>query len=145
MTVVRAMRESDLSAVAGLEKKIFSRPWSRQGFLDALCRSDTVFLAAEEAGEIVGYIGMYAAIPEGEITNVAVAPEKRGRGIGGMLLGEMKKKAAGMGVQRLLLEVRVSNRDAIRLYEKNGFLRCGIRKNFYDAPKEDAYIMINGQ
>ena len=93
----------------------------------------------------VTYIGMYLSIDEGEITNVAVSPEMRCHGIGGMLLAEAKKEAESRSVGRIVLEVRCSNDSAIRLYERNGFVNHGVRKGFYELPKEDAYIMIYGQ
>ena len=106
---------------------------------------NTVFLVAEENNKILGYIGMYLSIDEGEITNVAVSPEMRCHGIGGMLLAEAKKEAESRSVGRIVLEVRCSNDSAIRLYERNGFVNHGVRKGFYELPKEDAYIMIYGQ
>ena len=104
-----------------------------------------IFLVAEEDGAICGYIGMYLSIDEGEITNVAVLPAKRGSGVGSMLLKHALACAAQEEIVQVVLEVRVSNEPAIRLYEKYGFKHCGIRKGFYDFPKEDAYIMILGR
>ena len=113
--------------------------------MDSLSLPNTVFLVAEENNKILGYIGMYLSIDEGEITNVAVSPEMRCHGIGGMLLAEAKKEAESRSVGRIVLEVRCSNDSAIRLYERNGFVNYGVRKGFYELPKEDAYIMIYGQ
>lgn len=145
MSMVRAMRSGDVPAVAELEAQIFSQPWSAQGFLDALALPDTVFLVAEEKHRILGYIGMYLSIDEGEITNVAVAPDARRQGVGQELLLQIKREAKQRAVGRLVLEVRTSNEGAIALYEKNGFSVAGVRKGFYERPKEDAYIMIYGQ
>lgn len=145
MITIRPMQMKDTAAVAAIEREIFSQPWSRQGFVDALNLGNTVFLTAEEGGRIVGYLGMYLSLDEGEITNVAVAAKERCRGIGGMLLAQAKKEAERRSAARLVLEVRVSNGSAIRLYERNGFTNRGIRNGFYEFPKEDAYIMIFGQ
>lgn len=145
MITVRAMRKEDVAAVAKLEAQIFSQPWSAQGFWDALALSDTVFLVAEEGNRILGYCGMYLTIDEGEITNVAVDSGERCRGVGQELLIQMQKEAKHRGITRLVLEVRVSNHSAIRLYERNGFSIAGVRKGFYECPREDAYIMICGQ
>ena len=127
---------------AQLEKEIFSQPWSEQGFLDALAMEQNIFFVAEDDGEICGYIGMYQALDEGEITNVGVSPEKRNAGIGWKLMQAALDAAKEQGIERVVLEVRVSNASAIHLYEKCGFANCGIRKGFYDFPKEDAYIML---
>lgn len=145
MTEIRTMTAEDVDAVATLEAQIFSQPWSRQGFLDAIELADTVFLVAEENAEIAGYIGMYVCLDEGEITNVAVSEDVRRRGIGGMLIRAIQKEAVQREVRQIVLEVRVSNEHAIRLYEHTGFVKQGVRKGFYDLPKEDAYIMIYGQ
>ncbi len=145
MIAVRTMQVKDIETVAKLEEAIFSQPWSHKGFLDALNLSHTVFLVAEEDGKILGYIGMYFSMDEGEITNIAVDPVARCHGIGGMLLGEMIKEAERRSIAKIVLEVRVSNESAIRLYERHGFMKRGIRKGFYEFPKEDACIMIHGQ
>lgn len=145
MIEIRLMRESDADEVAAIEKHAFSQPWSRQGFLDSLQLEHAVFLVAEEEQHVLGYIGMYVSFDEGEITNVAVNPDVRCRGIGAMLIQAMKKEANLRGVTQIVLEVRVSNERAIRLYERNGFVHQGIRKGFYDMPREDAYIMLYRQ
>lgn len=145
MITIRKMQVKDALSVSRIEQEIFSKPWSYQGFVDALNLGNTVFLVAEEEEKIAGYIGMYMSLDEGEITNVAVGAKMRQRGIGGMLLSEIKKEAERRSIARIVLEVRVSNDSAIRLYERNGFKNCGVRKGFYELPKEDAYIMIYGQ
>ena len=86
-------------------------------------------------------MGIYCTLDEGEITNVAVAPAARRRGIARALLTELKQQLACRNVARIVLEVRVSNEPAIRLYEQMGFSVLGVRKNFYEKPTEDAYIM----
>ena len=139
------MTEEDCKKAAELEKEIFSQPWSEQGFLDALAREENIFLVAEEAGELCGYLGMYQSLDEGEITNVAVKAEKRNAGIGFLLIQAVIEAAKQQQINQIILEVRVSNASAIHLYEKCGFINCGIRKGFYDFPKEDAYIMIYSQ
>lgn len=145
MITIRKMQVKDALSVSRIEQEIFSKPWSYQGFVDALNLGNTVFLVAEEEEKIAGYIGMYMSLDEGEITNVAVGAKMRQRGIGEMLLSEIKKEAERRSIARIVLEVRVSNDSAIRLYERNGFKNCGVRKGFYELPKEDAYIMIYGQ
>lgn len=145
MITIRKMQVKDALSVSRIEQEIFSKPWSYQGFVDALNLGNAIFFVAEEEGKIAGYIGMYMSLDEGEITNVAVTAKMRQRGIGGMLLSEMKKEAERRSIAKIILEVRVSNAGAIRLYERNGFKNCGIRKGFYELPKEDAYIMMYGQ
>ena len=139
------MTVQDCHAVAELEKKIFSLPWSEEGFKSAVLMVQNIFLVAEDAGELCGYIGMYSSVDEGEITNVGVAPDRQNQGIGWKLVQAALSMAKQQGLTQIILEVRVSNASAIHLYEKCGFVNCGIRKGFYDFPKEDAYIMICNQ
>lgn len=145
MICVRRMCPEDAAEAAALEEQIFSQPWSKKGFLDALNLPNTIFLVAEEDGGLAGYIGMYISLDEGEITNVAVAPQFRRQGVGTQLIAEIRREAAARGVTSIVLEVRVSNEAAILLYEKCGFGSCGVRKGFYELPKEDARIMVCGQ
>lgn len=139
---IRKMTAEDVEAVAGLEAQIFSMPWSVQGFADTLCREDVLFLVAREAGELLGYVGVYCAADEGEITNVAVAQAARRQGVGGALLDALIEALAAREIFRIVLEVRVSNEPAIGLYGQRGFQIVGTRKNFYEKPTEDAYVMV---
>ena len=139
---IREMTALDVEAVAQLEADIFSMPWSEQGFADTLCREDILFLVAYEKEQLLGYVGVYCTAEEGEITNVAVTPSARRGGVGRALLRELIKKLAQSGIYRIVLEVRVSNEPAIRLYEQEGFAVVGTRKNFYEKPTEDAYVMV---
>ena len=139
---IREMTVDDVEAVAALEADIFSMPWSKQGFADTLCREDVLFFVAREDERVLGYVGVYCTADEGEITNVAVAKDARRRGVGQALLQLLIEKMAQRGITRIVLEVRVSNDPAIRLYERHGFLVVGTRKNFYEKPVEDAYVMV---
>lgn len=138
---IRQMTEKDVPTVALIERDCFSEPWSEQGFLDGMDNFTVFFAAEDDRGNVVGYIGMYLMKPEGEITNVAVAKEVRGRGIGAALVAAMQQWAAEHGIERIVLEVRVSNAPAIHVYEEKGFITIGVRKNFYRLPTEDASIM----
>ncbi len=140
--MIRRMQEADIVAVAALEAQIFSMPWSADGFADTLPREDVLFLVAYEADALLGYAGVYCTSDEGEITNVAVAPAARKKGIARALLLELKEQLAALGIGRIVLEVRVSNEAAIRLYEQMGFSTLGTRKGFYEKPPEDAYVMV---
>uniref|UniRef100_UPI0040570DE0 ribosomal protein S18-alanine N-acetyltransferase n=1 Tax=Agathobacter sp. TaxID=2021311 RepID=UPI0040570DE0 len=153
--LIRNMTLEDIPQAAELEAQCFSLPWSEKSFRDSLQRKDTIFLVCEQEcaevlqegqkisdKKIIGYIGMYFSFEEAEITNVAVSPCHRGKGVGMILLQKAKEAAKEQGAERILLEVRVSNRPAISLYEKSGFSRIGIRKNFYERPDEDADIML---
>jgi len=162
---VRPAIESDTEAVAAIEAACFSEPWSSKAFDDVLYREDVVFLVAEirsdkeaetGAGEmmpeenvgtsgtsvIAGYVCMYMAADEGEITNVAVAGDSRGAGIGSALLDNLTDRAKEHGIEKIFLEVRESNAPAIALYTKYDFEQNGLRKNFYRNPTENAILMV---
>ncbi len=137
----RLMKPEDIAQTAMLEQKIFSMPWSEQSFIDSLNNPDTIYFVAEEGGVIYGYCGLYILFETGELTNVAVSPEKRTQGIAGRLLKEIFTQAEKQGVTDVMLEVRESNHAAISLYKKFGFVPEGIRSDYYDMPKENALIL----
>lgn len=147
MIVIRTMSERDSSAVWELEKKCFSVPWSEESIRAMFSEKGYWNLTARDDGSLVGYIGMKAVLDEADITNVAVDPDRRRQGIGKMLLRELLAKAGDMGIRQIFLEVRVSNTAARALYEQAGFRTVDVRKNYYEKPKEDAYIMVweNGE
>ena len=138
---IRRMQPSDLPQVCDIEKENFSLPWSEKSFSDSMERNDTVFLVALADDEIAGYIGCYCIAGEGEITNVAVKSSYRRNGIGGMLLEKLYEEGALLDTKEFFLEVRESNEAAIALYSRQGFVKEGIRKNFYEQPVENALIM----
>lgn len=141
MTEIKRMTPQDAAEVAELEKKIFSLPWSEEGFLSSLKQPDTLYLVVREDEKLVGYCGLLQSFDEADITNVAVSEVCRGKGIGYQMLTELMRRGRERGIARFTLEVRVSNASAIHLYEKLGFASVGIRKNFYERPREDAMIM----
>ena len=138
--IFRRMEQTDLDKVVKLEQEIFSTPWSRTSFQESLEKPYSHFFVAEEQ-EIVGYCGIHNLGGDGELTNVAVDKEWRGKHIAHSMLEFAMLEAEKEGVEAFTLEVRVSNTPAIKLYEKLGFVNQGIRKNFYENPIEDAMIM----
>lgn len=138
---ISEMLPEDAAAVAALEREIFAMPWSENGFLSSLQSPDTLYLTVREGGRIVGYCGLLQSFDEADITNVAVSPQIRGRGVGYRMLKELMERGQKRGIRRFTLEVRMSNDPAIQLYRKLGFESVGVRKNFYEKPREDAVIM----
>lgn len=139
--IIREMTEEDLVQVVEIEKETFSQPWSKEGFLGSLKEKSTLYLCTEIDGKIAGYCGLLQVLDEADITNVAVASEFRRQGIARQMLQELLRRGLGRGIKNFTLEVRESNLSAQKLYEQLGFENCGIRKNFYDFPKENAVIM----
>lgn len=145
MIEIREMQWDDLDQVMEIENACFSNPWTETGFFSFLIREDTLFLVAQDEEEILGYCGIVMVQDEGDIMNVAVAEKARNRGIGGMLMLALTQKTKENGINKIFLEVRESNLPAIHLYEKMGFAANGRRKNYYEAPREDAILMMREQ
>jgi ribosomal-protein-alanine N-acetyltransferase len=138
----RNMRLDDLDEVCQVEKKSFPTPWSREAFHNELTQNHFArYMVVEMEGKVVGYCGMWLIVDEAHITNLALLPDFRGKGIGESLLKEMMRMAQWFGTKKMTLEVRVSNESAQRLYEKLGFEKRGTRPNYYTDNMEDAFIM----
>lgn len=139
--IVRKATLSDIPAVAALERAEFP-DGADEGMLTRLWETDDgVILAAGEGDALLGYVWARFVLDEGEIGNIAVAPERRRCGVGAALLGALFAESERRGAAVLRLEVRGSNLAARRLYEKNGFETVGKRKNYYEKPTEDAILM----
>ena len=139
--IIRRLQENDIEAISRIEQASFSMPWSPQDFADLLNRPYCTYLVAEVDGILAGSCGMTKLGNEGNIDNVVVAEEFRGRGIAQRLMQELIADGEARGMEAFTLEVRVSNAAAIHVYEKMGFVSEGIRPGFYEKPKEDAMIM----
>ena len=131
-----------LEALEALEQACFSLPWTRDMLLSQLPDENHEFLAAEdESGKLLGYVGMMCVLDEGYISNVAVDPACRRQGIGDLLIRELLARAEKRDLSFVTLEVREHNAPAIALYRKHGFSPVGLRKNYYEAPVENAILM----
>jgi len=140
--IIRKAVLEDAAAMAALDAECFTAPWSRQAFEQELSVNEAAFyLIAAMGDEIVGYAGLWAILDEGHITNIAVHPAHRRKGLGEMLLAELIRISEENGTASHTLEVRASNKPAIRLYEKFNFKVGGIRKEYYEDDREDALIL----
>ena len=135
------MDESHLSQVAQIEIQCFSTPWSENALREELTNSFARFYVALCDGQVVGYMGAHNVVGEVYITNVAVSPQFRRRGIAEALIKNLMDVTLSEGAEFLTLEVRKSNAGAIGLYSKMGFETVGERKGFYENPREDALLM----
>lgn len=130
------MSETHLSALAELEKQCFSSPWSEEALREELQNPCAHFYVALCDAKVAGYLGCHHIGGEGFVTNIAVFPAFRRNGIARALIGA----ALDAPIDRLSLEVRVSNEAAIALYASLGFVNEGRRPHFYTHPDEDAFI-----
>lgn len=137
--IIRMSREH-LDAVAEIEQISFSDPWSVES-LELMLGEQAMGLVALEDGRVLGYVGMMCVLDEGQIINVATHPDSRRRGVGRALMIAIEQSAKERGIVFLSLEVRESNAAARSLYSSLGWVECGIRKNFYSKPTENACIM----
>ncbi|MCD8241315.1 MAG: ribosomal protein S18-alanine N-acetyltransferase [Lachnospiraceae bacterium] len=135
------MEKADVPRVAELERSCFTTPWSEQSLRESFEKAEYLFLVCEEQGVIAGYGGLLQVGDEADILDIAVAENCRGRGIGTAILGELLARGRARKAQAFTLEVRVSNHAAIHIYEKLGFVSEGLRKDFYEKPREDAVIL----
>ena len=141
MTIVN-VTASLLDQVEELEKACFSLPWTWEMLMSQLPDDEHEFLAAvDESGKLLGYVGMMTVLDEGYISNVAVEPGCRRQGVGEALIRELLERCRMRQLSFVTLEVREHNEPAIALYSKPGFVPVGLRKNYYEAPKENALLM----
>lgn len=138
---VRAMRPADLDQVMLIERRSFTAPWEESTFRGLMRRPSAALLVAEFGEELAGYSVMWFAADEGELGDIAVTPERRGTGVGRLLLRESIAVAVSRGTRALYLEVRESNAVARALYVAFGFAVVGVRKQYYTEPVEDAIVM----
>lgn len=134
------MDESHLKDLALLEKQCFSVPWSESALRAELSKENSRFFVAITKNEVSGYIGANNILGEVYIDNIAVFYNYREFGIGTALLKHLINASEKENCDFLTLEVRESNTPARRLYEKLGFENVGVRKNFYEKPREDGII-----
>lgn len=136
------MSADDIDAVMQVERLSYPFPWSAGNFRDCL-GSGYYACLLEEADRLAGYAVMSMAAGEAHVLNICTHPERRGRGVGRALLHTLEQVARENGIELMLLEVRASNRVAIRLYESMGFNELGYRNNYYPDHngREDAVVM----
>lgn len=138
---IRRMEQEDIPEAAEIEKISFTRPWTKSIFKAVLLLPYAAYYVAEEDNRIVGVCGVKKIFEEGDISNVAVHPEYRGRGICRRMLETLIREAREDGVEAFTLEVRAGNAAAVHLYESLGFRTEGVRPRFYEDPVEDGLIM----
>ncbi|HEX7058751.1 MAG TPA: ribosomal protein S18-alanine N-acetyltransferase [Solirubrobacterales bacterium] len=136
---VRRLSYSDLPAVIAIERRSFPTPWSLAMFVLELSKPSGICLAASAGDELLGYLVCSRYDQVWHLMNVAVAPERRRSGVAGRLISQLFEE--GHGELPFTLEVRVSNHQAIAMYERFGFRSAGIRPRYYHDNGEDALIM----
>jgi ribosomal-protein-alanine N-acetyltransferase len=139
---LRRLELGDLDAIERIERASYPTPWSRSMFASELAKPSSLsFGAVDETGTLVGYLVLSRYVDAWHVMNVAVDPERRREGIASALLQRLLELTKDDALRGYTLEVRTSNHGAIRLYERFGFRRKGIRRGYYTDNREDAVIM----
>ena len=140
MEIVRLQKEH-CEILAELEKLCFSRPWSQKAIEDEVNNPNAFFVTAVDEENILGHGGMHCTHQECYIDNIPVFGHQRKKGVGTAIVEGLVQEAQRRGAEYISLEVRPSNRPAVGLYTKLGFMEEGRRRNFYSDPTEDALIL----
>lgn len=139
---VRPMQIHDLERIMEIEHASFPSPWSPSAFMSELTENEYArYFCLELHEQVVGYMGLWFILEEGHITNVAIAPDYRGKRLGEILMQTVMERMVKEGMERMTLEVRASNLRAQSLYKRLGFVKAGVRKGYYSDNQEDALIM----
>ena len=139
----RRMLASDAEEIAAIEEMTFAMPWSRKDFWAEAVNENAVYIVGTVDNKIAAYAGVWISFEEAQVTNVAVHPDYRGQGIGTKLFARLIEEVKIRGATAITLEVRPSNKAAIKLYENFGLRSVGRRKGYYLDNGEDALIMWN--
>jgi ribosomal-protein-alanine N-acetyltransferase len=141
--LLRPAVEGDLTEITTIERASFADPWTEESFRRLLDSKPAIFLVAktDPNAPVAGYVVAFSVGEDGEILNVAVASEFRGRGLAGQMLDAALIELAGRGVRTAFLEVRESNEAARGLYRSRNFAEIGRRRGYYRRPLEDALVL----
>ena len=138
------MAMADVDEVFGVELSVYPHPWTRGNFTDSLATGYHGRVLRDDAGQLLGYFLLMAAVDEAHLLNVAVRAERQGEGLGRYLLDQVADCARALGMESVLLEVRPSNLRALKVYKQYGFAEIGRRKAYYpdhNGQREDAIVM----
>jgi ribosomal-protein-alanine acetyltransferase len=142
--IIEPLRDAaDLDGVLDVAVLSFTRPWTRAMYESEFLNRDTsrMFVLRTAGRPVAGYCAAWFILDEIHINNIAVRPELRGQGLGSALLTHVLEEGRAVGASRATLEVRRSNDDARRLYERFGFRVAGVRRDYYTDPTEDALVL----
>ena len=139
---IRDVGPDDIPQIEEIEKRCFSLAWTAEQLAGQIKDAQHEFIAAVcQDGTVLGYVGMMYVLDEGYISNVATDLPCRRQGIADALIGRLCAICQELRLSFVSLEVRAGNAPAVALYEKQGFAPVGLRKNYYERPREDAVIM----
>jgi ribosomal-protein-alanine N-acetyltransferase len=139
---IRRLTLGDLSDIERIEQRVYPTPWSRSMFAGELAKPSSVCLGAfDDEDRLIGYLIVSRYVDAWHVMNVAVDDFRRRLGVASRLLEALFELTAGDAHRGYTLEVRISNKGAIALYERFGFEASGTRRGYYTDNREDALIM----
>ena len=140
--IISDMNIQNIDDVVNIDKLSFKIPWSRDAYMLEIEKNKCArYRVIVKEGKVIAYGGMWIVVDEAHITNIAVHPDYREKGLGNAIVEDMLDLARFLNIASMTLEVRVSNTPAIKLYSKYGFTEVALRKGYYADTKEDAIIM----
>ncbi len=135
------MTEEDIPEVVKYEQELFTDSWPEAVFLEDIASLYSYPHVLHVDSELAGYVVLWVAADEGHLTNIAVAKKYQRKSIAKKLLSFILRLANEMKLAQINLEVRPTNTPAISLYEKFGFEKLAVHKNYYSNPLEDCLVM----
>jgi len=135
------MERTDLNEILDIETASFPAPWTREMFLEEMSNRSARLVVFAEDRRIVGYMCFWEVLDEAHLMNIAVHPDRRGRGHGKYMMDRLQTLCLKDGLKRIILDVGRRNLPARRLYKKCGFYSIGFRKNYYSSINDDAIVM----
>ncbi len=138
------MEEKDLASVIEIENLSYPNPWHLSSFMGEIENkpiSNPYVVVFRPLDKVIGYVIYWHIRNEVQISNIAISPDYRKKGVGEAVLGQILYEVWGKGAEFVFLEVRPSNQAARSMYEKLGFKILGLRKGYYRNPSEDAIVM----
>jgi [ribosomal protein S18]-alanine N-acetyltransferase len=140
--VIEAATAADLDALVEIEQHSFPRPWTREAFAEELVREHARIFVARDGRRLAGFCTVWFVVDELHILSIAIHPDHRRAGAGGVLLAHVLEAGRAAGCSVATLEVRRGNRPAIALYERAGFRTVTTRTGYYQDNHEDALVMV---
>ncbi|MGL4730695.1 MAG: ribosomal protein S18-alanine N-acetyltransferase [Clostridium sp.] len=140
---IELLSESNIYEIENISKLSFHTPWSIDSIKKELTNNYANYVLLKLHEKYIGFGGAWVIFDEANITNIAIHPDYRGLGYGHIIMDSLIDLCKEKGASCMTLEVRASNIAAQKLYESHDFKVEGVRKNYYDNPKEDGYIMWN--
>ncbi|WP_369794789.1 ribosomal protein S18-alanine N-acetyltransferase [Cellulomonas sp. HZM] len=142
MATLRPLVGTDLPVLERMERELFGAgAWSRAMLAEELDGPGRWYVGAVEGDVLVGYAGLWFDGIDAQVMTIGTTTHRQGGGVGRLMLGALVQRARDLGADAVLLEVRVDNEPALRLYERAGFERMGLRRGYYQPENKDAWTM----